>query len=65
MQPMKTILRLPEVMVKTGLSRSTIYAAMAQGSFPLQIQLSARAVGWYEAEIDAWLDEQASRRDVV
>jgi prophage regulatory protein len=52
------ILRLPEVKVRVGLSRSTIYAAVSQGSFPRPIRLGARSVGWLEVEIEAWLSER-------
>ncbi len=49
------ILRLPEVINRVGLKRASIYAAVARGSFPKQIALGDRAVGWIEREIDAWL----------
>lgn len=55
-----TILRLPEVKSRTGLSRSGIYVRIQQGSFPPQISLQGRAVGWVEAEIDAWVKQQIS-----
>lgn len=42
-----TLLRLPQVKARTGLSRSTIYLRIAQGSFPRPVRLGgARAVGW-------------------
>ena len=50
------ILRLPAVKELTGLSRSTIYARIAQGSFPVQVSLGDRAVGWRESEIEAWME---------
>ena len=50
-----TILRLPEVKARTGLSRSTIYLRIAEGKFPPPINLGERSVGWVEAEIDAWI----------
>ncbi len=50
-----TILRRKQVEARTGLSRSTIYAFIAEGIFPKPINLGNRAVGWVEAEIDAWL----------
>lgn len=50
-----TILRRKEVQSRTGLSRSTIYARIAEGAFPKPIDLGGRAVGWIEAEIDDWL----------
>jgi len=51
----ESILRLHEIKKRTALSRSAMYAAMARGDFPRQIQLSARAVGWLESEINAWI----------
>ncbi len=53
---MLRILRRKQVEDRTGLSRSTIYARIAEGSFPRPIDLGGgRAVGWIEAEIEAWL----------
>jgi prophage regulatory protein len=54
-EPMHTVLRLPEVKARTGLSRSTIYFRIAQGTFPKPISLGGHAVGWLEAEIQEWL----------
>ena len=51
-------LRLPEVMARTGLSRSTIYVRLAAGCFPRPVALGMRAVGWIEAEIEEWVAEQ-------
>jgi prophage regulatory protein len=61
---MHTILRLPEVRRSTGLSRSTIYLRIAQDAFPKPVSLGGRAVGWLEAEIQEWLQQQieASRK---
>jgi prophage regulatory protein len=57
------ILRLPAVKTCTGLSRSTIYLRVAEGTFPKAVSLGGRAVGWLESEIQGWLEEriQASR----
>lgn len=49
------ILRLPTVKARTGLSRSTIYQHVADGSFPRPVSLGARAVGWVESDIDGWI----------
>ena len=51
-------LRLPEVLARTGLSRSTIYVRLEQGRFPQPVSLGARAVGWIEAEVDEWMRER-------
>lgn len=59
-----TILRLPTVKARTGLSRSTIYLRIAEGSFPASVSLGGRAVGWIEAEVNDWLARriEASRK---
>jgi prophage regulatory protein len=49
------IVRLREVTKRTGLHRATIYRKIAAGTFPQQRQLSQNCVGWYEAEINAWV----------
>jgi len=51
-------LRLPEVIERTGLSRSTIYVRLAAGCFPRPVALGGRAVGWIEAEIEEWVAER-------
>lgn len=53
---MQRILRLPSVRERTGLSRSNIYAKISRKEFPAAVSLGARAVGWIEAEIEAWLE---------
>jgi prophage regulatory protein len=53
-----TILRLPAVKARTGLSRSTIYLKVSRNEFPAPISLGARAVGWIEAEIEEFLSRQ-------
>ena len=52
------ILRLPAVKSRTGLSRSTIYLRIKEGTFPTPISLGARAVGWIDSEIEKWLEKQ-------
>ncbi len=50
------ILRRKQVEARTGLSRSTIYSRISEGSFPRPIELGGgRAVGWIESEINEWL----------
>lgn len=50
------ILRLPSVKVATGLSRSSIYKKISEGTFPKPVCLGARAVGWYESQVNDWLE---------
>ena len=57
------ILRLPTVKAITVLSRSTIYLRMSEGSFPRQVNLGSRAVGWLASEIDHWIEEKLASRN--
>lgn len=52
------ILRRPNVEILVGLSRSTIYLRMKQGSFPRPIPLGGRLVGWKESDIQNWIDDR-------
>ena len=49
------MLRMPDVLKRTALSRSQIYRLIGQDDFPRQVRLGARAAGWVEEEIDGWL----------
>jgi prophage regulatory protein len=54
-QKSETIIRLPEVIKQTGLSRSTIYSLIKSGDFPQQIQLSERTMGFTQSSICDWV----------
>lgn len=49
------IIRLPAVLEATGLSRSTLYRKINQGTFPRQISISTRCAGWRESALNEWL----------
>ncbi|MGH6613403.1 helix-turn-helix transcriptional regulator [Sphingomonas sp.] len=49
------ILRLKTVLQRTGLSRSTLYRKVDQGTFPAQVQIAARCVGWRESAVADWM----------
>jgi prophage regulatory protein len=50
---------------KTGQSRSTIYDKVQRGEFPAPVKLGERAVGWVEAEVEAWVKDRIEARDRV
>jgi prophage regulatory protein len=50
------ILRLPSVLEISGLSRSSIYLRVAQGIFPKQVSLGARAIRWRESDVQTWIE---------
>ena len=49
------ILRLNVVLDRTGLSRSTLYRKVEQGTFPAQVRIATRCVGWRQSAIADWL----------
>lgn len=54
------LIRVAEVLRITGLSRSTLYEKMLDGSFPKQIKLGPRSVAWVKSEVQAWAKERIS-----
>jgi prophage regulatory protein len=59
-----SILRRKQVEARTGLSRSTIYNRIKQGTFPAQVSLGVKSVGWVESEIDSFLVDRVAQRDM-
>lgn len=58
------IIRLKDVIDTTGLSRSTIYKYIAEGSFPKPVSLGDRCVGWVESEVHDWVLARIEERDI-
>jgi prophage regulatory protein len=58
------ILRLPEVIEVTGLSRMTIYRREAQGEFPKRRRLGRNAVGWVQEEVEDWIQSRPEAGEV-
>ncbi len=56
------IIRLADVLQRTGLSRSTIYNRIARNEFPRQVSLGARAIGWIEQEVEFWIAARSRLR---
>lgn len=52
------LLRRKQVEQITGLSRSSIYAMMADGGFPRQKKIGRRAVAWRREEIEDWVNSR-------
>ncbi|WP_318276867.1 helix-turn-helix transcriptional regulator [Sphingobium yanoikuyae] len=53
-RPVSRFLRLPEVLRRTGLKRSTLYNKIAADSFPPQVKISNNCTAWREEEIEQW-----------
>lgn len=55
--------RLPQVMKRCGLARSTIYWAMENGGFPRPVKTGGRGVAWVSSEIQEWIAQKIQERD--
>ncbi|ECD9611695.1 AlpA family phage regulatory protein [Salmonella enterica subsp. salamae] len=55
-------LRLAQVMDKTGLKRSQVYAYMKTGDFPKSIKIGPSSVAWLESEIEEWINTKINDR---
>ena len=55
------IIRRPEVEHISGRGRSDIYSGMAEGTFPKNIRIGKRSVGWIESEIFRWVSERIEK----
>ncbi len=59
------IQRLPAVIARTGLSRSSIYKMIKEKQFPSPVLLGERAVGWFESDIDSWLESRVQASNLA
>ena len=72
--PQKRLIRLSEVMSRTGYGRTSIYRKMEDGSFPRSVKLGgppedpeafdSRAVAWIEDEVEQWIESRIDERDI-
>ncbi|WP_293394688.1 AlpA family transcriptional regulator [Nevskia sp.] len=54
-QHKQSLLRRDQVELRTGLSRSSLYALVQSGEFPAPIELNGRSRAWIESEVDTWI----------
>ena len=67
------LIRLPEVLGRTGLGRTSVYRKMAEGTFPKNLKLGGPikaptqfdcgAIAWIEDEVDQWVESRIKERD--
>lgn len=55
------LLRLPEVMNKTGYGKAWIYRLINQSLFPQPIKIGSRAIAFVESEVDEWIESAIER----
>lgn len=56
----ESLMRRPAVLAATGLSKSSLYAMMAEGRFPAPLKISTRSVAWNARDVSAWIASRPS-----
>lgn len=57
MNERKRLIRLPEVLNKTGFCKAWIYRLISRGDFPAPVKIGERAIAFIESEVDEWIDQ--------
>jgi prophage regulatory protein len=57
------IIRLKTVLARTGLSRTTLYRKIGDGTFPRQVKISIHGAGWHESAVNRWVANPAAYRE--
>ena len=63
--PAVRLIRERQILERTGLSRTQRWRLEREGRFPARVQLSDRAFGWIESEVEAWIAERVRERRPV
>lgn len=50
-----SLLRLPQVLARVGVSRATLYTRIKEGAFPRPVALGPRSVAWPSDEVESWI----------
>lgn len=54
---MSKLFRINDVIVKTGMAKSTIWAWVQNNRFPKPLKISNRITVWKESDIDEWIEK--------
>jgi prophage regulatory protein len=55
---------MDEVLIRTALSKSMLYKLLRQDKFPHPTPMSNRSIGWFEADIENWLQARKAVHQV-
>ncbi|HGG2393098.1 TPA: helix-turn-helix transcriptional regulator [Escherichia coli] len=63
----QSLIRLPEVLKRTGFGKAWIYRLISEGRFPAPVKIGVRAVAFVESEVDEWIKSviETSRNNVA
>lgn len=62
MSSVERIIRLKTVLARTGLSRTTLYRKIGEGTFPRQVRISVHGAGWHESAVNRWITDPMGYR---
>ncbi|MEQ5305660.1 AlpA family transcriptional regulator [Providencia rettgeri] len=51
----ENLIRLPEVMRRTGYGKAWIYRLIEAGKFPKSVKIGTRSIAFVESEVDEWV----------
>ncbi|EGY8943257.1 AlpA family transcriptional regulator [Salmonella enterica subsp. diarizonae serovar 60:r:z] len=61
----RSFIRLPKVMRRTGYSKAWLYRLINQNRFPKPVKIGERAIAFVEGEIDDWITQRIEARNAV
>jgi prophage regulatory protein len=53
--------RLPAVLERVNISKTSMYSWMKSGDFPQPVRLGPRSVAWRRSDVDAWIESRINR----
>jgi prophage regulatory protein len=62
MERPQSLLRIQEVIARTGLSRSLLYSQVQAGKFPAPVRVGERSSAWVDTEVARWIEERIAAR---
>lgn len=65
MEAAMRLLRIRDVIARTGRTRSRIYDDISKGDFPQPVKIGGQAIAFVEAEVEAWIAAKIAARDMV
>ena len=56
------LIRLPEVITRCGIGRTTIYEMIGRFEFPAPVKIGARTSAWPQHEVERWIEDRIAKR---
>ncbi len=61
----QSLIRLPEVLKRTGFGKAWIYRLISEGRFPAPVKIGVRAVAFVESEVDEWINQLSNQAELM